>query len=99
MKTIEINWSRAKNSIVNALIHSEYPNLSEECMKALETVQIQMPMWRLFKPLLFGPPWIDSVVNEGRTYVFQQDSVLFYKALKTQDWMGENFHHHVIPNL
>ncbi|KAF2351053.1 hypothetical protein FHG87_018191 [Trinorchestia longiramus] len=42
--------------------------------------------------------WIDNVAN-GRAYVFQQDSVPFHKALKTQDCMAENFHDHVTPNL
>ncbi|KAM3176140.1 hypothetical protein ACTXT7_007094 [Hymenolepis weldensis] len=31
-------------------------------------------------------------------YVFQQDSAPSHKALKTQDWMAENFPHHVTPN-
>jgi inhibitor of nuclear factor kappa-B kinase subunit alpha len=43
-------------------------------------------------------PWIDSVAN-GRAYVFQQDSASAHKALKTQDWMAENFHDHFTPNL
>ncbi|KAM3187827.1 hypothetical protein ACTXT7_001524 [Hymenolepis weldensis] len=34
-----------------------------------------------------GGPWIDSVTNEGRLYVFQEDSAPSHKALKTQDWM------------
>ncbi|KAF2350023.1 hypothetical protein FHG87_019224 [Trinorchestia longiramus] len=42
--------------------------------------------------------WIDSVAN-GRAYVFQQDSAPSHKALKTQDWMAENFHDHITPNL
>ncbi|KAF2346323.1 hypothetical protein FHG87_022921 [Trinorchestia longiramus] len=43
-------------------------------------------------------PWVDSVANR-RAYVFQQDSVPSHKALKTQDWMTENLHDHVTPNL
>ncbi|KAM3186058.1 hypothetical protein ACTXT7_005155 [Hymenolepis weldensis] len=39
-------------------------------------------------------PWIDSVVNGGRPYVSQPDSASSHKALKTQEWMSENFHHH-----
>ncbi|KAM3178162.1 hypothetical protein ACTXT7_003142 [Hymenolepis weldensis] len=30
---------------------------------------------------------LDSAANGGRPYVFQQDSVLFHNAHKTQDWM------------
>ncbi|KAM3185157.1 hypothetical protein ACTXT7_006937 [Hymenolepis weldensis] len=31
------------------------------------------------------PPFIESVANGGRPYVFQHDSAPSYKALKTQD--------------
>ena len=31
--------------------------------------------------------------------MFQQDSAPSHKALTTQDWMAENFHDHVTPNL
>ncbi|KAM3185975.1 hypothetical protein ACTXT7_005275 [Hymenolepis weldensis] len=41
------------------------------------------------------PPWIDGVPNGGRPYFFQLDSAPSHKALKTQDWMAENFQHHV----
>ncbi|KAM3186281.1 hypothetical protein ACTXT7_004636 [Hymenolepis weldensis] len=38
------------------------------------------------------PPWIDSVPNEARPRVSQQDSASFHRALKTQDWMdGRGF--------
>ncbi|KAM3177819.1 hypothetical protein ACTXT7_003762 [Hymenolepis weldensis] len=38
------------------------------------------------------PPWIDSIANGGRAYVFQQDSAPSHKAPKTQDYMdGKRF--------
>ncbi|KAM3182893.1 hypothetical protein ACTXT7_011432 [Hymenolepis weldensis] len=38
------------------------------------------------------PPWIDSVANRGRPYVFHQDSASSHKALKIQDCMdGQEF--------
>ena len=43
-------------------------------------------------------PWIDKVSN-GRPYVFQQDSAPSHKAIVTQDWLSENFHDHVTPNM
>ncbi|KAM3172534.1 hypothetical protein ACTXT7_014327 [Hymenolepis weldensis] len=60
-------------------------------------MQMQMPIWRLF--IVVKPPWIDSVANGKRPYVFQYDSPPSYNALKTQDWMAENFHDHVTPKL
>ena len=43
-------------------------------------------------------PWIDSVRGE-RPYVFQQDSAPSHKAMTTQDWMSENLHDHITPNM
>ena len=43
-------------------------------------------------------PWIDSVHGE-RPYVFQQDSAPSHKAMTTQDWMSENLHDHITPNM
>lgn len=43
-------------------------------------------------------PWIDSVCG-NRPYIFQQDSAPSHKAMATQDWMAENFHDHITPNL
>jgi transposase len=43
-------------------------------------------------------PWIDSIRN-GRPYVFQQDSAPSHKAKLTQEWMAENFHDHITPNI
>ncbi|KAM3173076.1 hypothetical protein ACTXT7_013209 [Hymenolepis weldensis] len=49
--------------------------------------------------IVVKPPWIDSVANGGRPpYVFQQASAPSHKALKRQNWMVENFHHHVTPH-
>ncbi|KAM3183934.1 hypothetical protein ACTXT7_009364 [Hymenolepis weldensis] len=36
-------------------------------------------------------PWMDSVANGARSYVFQQESAVSHKALKIRDWMAENF--------
>ncbi|KAM3179735.1 hypothetical protein ACTXT7_000018 [Hymenolepis weldensis] len=38
--------------------------------------------------IVVKPLWVDGVVN-GRPFVFQQDSVLSHKALKTHDWMDD----------
>ena len=43
-------------------------------------------------------PWIDTVCN-GRPYVFQQDSAPSHKAQTTQEWMADNFHDHITPNI
>lgn len=43
-------------------------------------------------------PWIDSMRSE-RPYVFQQDSAPSHKAMTTQDWMAENLHDHITPNM
>ena len=43
-------------------------------------------------------PWIDSVRGE-RPYVFQQDSAFSHKAMTTQNWMSENLHNHITPNM
>ena len=43
-------------------------------------------------------PWIDSVRGE-RSYVFQQDSAPSHKAMTMQDWMSENLHDHITPNI
>ena len=43
-------------------------------------------------------PWIDSVRGE-RPYVFQQDSAPSHKAMTTQDWMSENLHDYITPNM
>ncbi|KAM3179800.1 hypothetical protein ACTXT7_017572 [Hymenolepis weldensis] len=61
---------------------------ADVCVETLQTIVVKSP-------------WIDySVANEGRpSYVFQQDTVLSHKALKTQDWMAESCHLHVTPNL
>ncbi|VUZ55892.1 unnamed protein product, partial [Hymenolepis diminuta] len=48
--------------------------------------------------IIVKTPWIDRVANGGRPYVFQQDSAPSHKALKSEDWMGENFYHHATPN-
>ncbi|KAM3171824.1 hypothetical protein ACTXT7_015825 [Hymenolepis weldensis] len=52
----------------------------------LESMQMQMPMWRL-QTTVVEPPCIDSTANRGRPYVFQQESAPSQKVLKTQDWM------------
>ena len=31
--------------------------------------------------------------------MFQQDSAPSHKAIVTQDWLSENFHDHVTPNM
>ncbi|KAM3185136.1 hypothetical protein ACTXT7_006979 [Hymenolepis weldensis] len=49
--------------------------------------------------IIVEPLWIDCVGNGGRPYVFQQESTSSHGALKTQDWMTENFHHHATPNI
>ncbi|VDL57218.1 unnamed protein product [Hymenolepis diminuta] len=49
--------------------------------------------------MVVKPPWIDGVANGGRPCILQQDFALFHIALTIHDWMAENFHHHVIPNL
>ncbi|KAM3170938.1 hypothetical protein ACTXT7_017609 [Hymenolepis weldensis] len=42
--------------------------------------------------IVVKPPWIDSVANGGRPYIFQHASALSHKALNTQDWMdGREF--------
>ena len=43
-------------------------------------------------------PWIDSVRDE-KPYIFQQNSSLSHKAMTTQDWMSENRHNHITPNI
>jgi inhibitor of nuclear factor kappa-B kinase subunit alpha len=43
-------------------------------------------------------PWIDNVCN-GMPYVYQQNSAPAHKAEVTQEWMAENFHDHVTPNM
>ena len=43
-------------------------------------------------------PWIDQVA-QGRPYVFQQDSAPAHKAEVTQEWMAQNCHDHVTPNM
>ena len=43
-------------------------------------------------------PWIDIVRGE-RPYVFQQDSAPSRKAMTTQDWMSENLHDHITPDI
>ena len=43
-------------------------------------------------------PWIDTVRN-GRPYIFQQDSAPAHKAQRTQEWLADNFHDHITPNL
>ncbi|KAM3179854.1 hypothetical protein ACTXT7_017456, partial [Hymenolepis weldensis] len=41
---------------------------------------------------IVNPPWINSVANGGRPYVFQQDSTPSHGALDTQDYMdGREF--------
>ena len=40
-------------------------------------------------------PWITAVAR-GRPYVFQQDSA---PSHTTQEWMAENFHDHLTPNM
>ncbi|KAM3172464.1 hypothetical protein ACTXT7_014469 [Hymenolepis weldensis] len=45
---------------------------ADACAETLQTIVLK-------------PPWIDSVVNGGGPYVFQQDSAPFRKALKTHD--------------
>ena len=42
--------------------------------------------------------WIDSV-REDRLNIFQQNSTPAHKAMTTQDWMADNFHDHITPNL
>lgn len=42
--------------------------------------------------------WIDSVRGDI-SYIFQEDSAPSHKAMTTQDWMAENFHDHITPNL
>ena len=42
-------------------------------------------------------PWIDSMHGE-RLYVFQ-DSASSHKAMTMQDWMSENLHDHITPNM
>ena len=42
-------------------------------------------------------PWIDSVHGE-RPYV-QQDSAPSHESMTTQDWMSENLHDHITPNM
>ncbi|KAM3188208.1 hypothetical protein ACTXT7_000706 [Hymenolepis weldensis] len=39
--------------------------------------------------IVVKPPWIDSVANRGRPYVFHQDSAPSHKALKTRDWLDD----------
>ncbi|KAM3186945.1 hypothetical protein ACTXT7_003286 [Hymenolepis weldensis] len=48
--------------------------------------------------IVVKPLWIDSIVSEW-FFVFQGDLTSSHKALKTQDWMVENLHLHVTPNL
>lgn len=43
-------------------------------------------------------PWITAVAR-GRPYVFQQDSAPSHTAHTTQEWMANNFHDHVTPNM
>jgi DDE superfamily endonuclease len=43
-------------------------------------------------------PWIDTVA-QGRPYVFQQDSAPAHTASKTQEWLAENFHDFITPNI
>lgn len=43
-------------------------------------------------------PWIEGVAR-GRPYVFQQDSAPSHTAGTTQEWLAENFHDHVTPNI
>lgn len=43
-------------------------------------------------------PWIATVAGT-RPYVFQQDSAPCHTARTTQEWMADNFHDHVIPNV
>ena len=43
-------------------------------------------------------PWIDRVA-QGRPYVFQQDSAPAHKAEVTQEWLAQNLHDHVTPNM
>ncbi|KAM3176415.1 hypothetical protein ACTXT7_006538 [Hymenolepis weldensis] len=62
--------------------------------RAIESMQ--MFISRLFKPFLLSH-LADNAANAGRPpNVFQQDSPPSHKALNTQNWMGENFHHHEI---
>ncbi|UYV70563.1 hypothetical protein LAZ67_7003540 [Cordylochernes scorpioides] len=43
-------------------------------------------------------PWIAAVAR-GRPYVIQQDSAPSHTARTTQEWMAENLHDHVTPNV
>ncbi|XP_046868909.1 uncharacterized protein LOC124461437 [Drosophila willistoni] len=43
-------------------------------------------------------PWIESVCGDS-PYIFQQYYAPSHKAMATQDWMAENFHDHITPNL
>ena len=43
-------------------------------------------------------PWITAVAS-GRPHVFQQDSAPSYTAHTTQEWMANNFHDHITPNM
>ena len=43
-------------------------------------------------------PWIDRVA-QGRSYVFQQDSVPAYKAKVTQEWLAKSCDDHATPNI
>ena len=43
-------------------------------------------------------PWITAVAC-GWPFFFQQDSAPSHTAHKTQEWMAENFHDHVTPNM
>ena len=38
-------------------------------------------------------------VAQGRSYVFQQDSAPAHKAEVTQEWLAQNLHDHVTPNM
>ena len=42
--------------------------------------------------------WIDREQN-GRPYIFQQDSVPSHKAQNTQEWLADHFYNHITPNL
>ena len=43
-------------------------------------------------------PWIDNVRN-GRPYALQRDSAPSHISQAMQEWMAENFHDHITPNI
>lgn len=43
-------------------------------------------------------PWMEEIA-QGRPYVFQQDSATAHTAHTTQEWLAENCHDHVTPNM